>query len=270
MNKSYKLLSSNSRQYGGTNKLCVIGIAGPSGCGKTFLANKIKEKLLIDKFKQIEILSCDNYYKNVKDLSDGKDASTINWDIPEALDLDLLTIHIEALKKGNKAYIPKYNFKTSTREETTTELDGSKINIIIIEGLFVLFNNKLRDEINLKIFTLLDDDICLARRLQRDVIERGKSHTETIKQYQLFVKPSYIKYIEPTKKFADIIISTSEFTDTSKSIDIISTYLKKCIEFEGGMNSTIENEKRNVEKKSVDNIESKYLKYKNKYLELKN
>jgi len=83
----------------------------------------------------------------------------------------------------------------------------------------------LRSLFDLKIFTLLDPDICLARRLKRDVSERGKSYEETINQYQQQVKPSYVNYIEPTKRFADIIISTSEYTDTPKSIDIINTYV---------------------------------------------
>lgn len=222
--KRYKLVLSSSKQNGGSTKAFTIGIAGASGCGKTYFANSIKKKLESDGFTGVEILSCDNYYVS---LPSGGDNSKFNWDAPEAIDLDLLAYHLKQLREGKTIDIPKYNFKTSQREGVERSLDGKNIKIIILEGLFVLFNDKLRNEIDLKIFTLLDPDICLARRLQRDVAERGKSYAQTIEQYQLFVKPSYVNYIEPTKRFADMIISTSEFTDTSKSIDMIGTYLEK-------------------------------------------
>jgi uridine kinase len=222
--KRYKLVLSSSMQNGGSNKVFTIGIAGASGCGKTYFANSIKKKLESDGFSGVEILSCDNYYVS---LPSGVDNSKFNWDAPEALNLDLVANHLKQLREGKIVDIPKYNFKTSQVEGIERSLNGQNLKIIIIEGLFVLFNNKLRNELDLKIFTLLDADICLARRLQRDVAERGKSYAQTIEQYQLFVKPSYVNYIEPTKRFADMIISTSEFTDTSKSIDMIGTYLEK-------------------------------------------
>jgi uridine kinase len=206
-----------------TNSIFIIGIGGASGCGKTFFANSIKSKLEGKGVSNIEIISCDNYYISYPNRE--KAPPEHNWDIPDSLDLDLLASHLSLLKKGNTVEIPKYNFVTSQREGVEKELDGSKIKIIIVEGLFVLFNEKLRSELDLKIFTLLDPDICLARRLQRDVAERGKSYKETLKQYQIHVKPSYVNYIEPTKRFADLIVSTSEFTDSTKSIDIIGLYV---------------------------------------------
>jgi uridine kinase len=104
-------------------------------------------------------------------------------------------------------------------------IDGSKVKLIIVEGLFVLYDTNLRSLYDLKIFTLLDPDICLARRLQRDIEERGNTYKQTIEQYQRDVKPSYLTFIEPTKKYADIIISTSEYTDTSISIDVLKAYI---------------------------------------------
>jgi uridine kinase len=216
-------LGSIISQFGGSKKF-IIGVGGASGCGKTYFANSLKKKLESNGLDKIEILSCDNYYKS---YPNGKKAPiSHNWDVPDALDLDLLADYLNKLKIVKIIEIPKYNFITSQREGVEKKLDGSNISIIIVEGLFVLFNDKLRNEFDLKIFTLLDPDICLARRLQRDVAERGKSYKETLEQYQLHVKPSYVNYIEPTKRYADIIISTSEFTDISKSIDIIGIYIE--------------------------------------------
>ena len=250
--KRYKLVNmnevKNKMSINGGNKLFIIGIAGASGCGKTYFANSIKNKLEID---GIEIISCDNYYKSYP--GGGKAPPTFDWDVPSSLDLDLLAEHLEKLKKGEKINIPKYNFLTSQREGTEKEVDGKQVKIIIVEGLFVLFNDNLRDKFDLKIFTLLDPDICLARRLQRDVAERGKSYKETLEQYQKQVKPSYVNYIEPTKRFADIIISTSEFTDTSKSIDIIDKYVR----YELKLNNCNHNLSRSNKKSSKKNSSKK-------------
>lgn len=220
-NKNKKI--STMLKGGAFTKQFYIGIAGASGCGKTYFANTIKNQVEKTFPDAVEIISCDNYYVP---YPDGKKAPPEhNWDVPNSLDLNLLATHLEELRKGNKVQIPKYNFLTSQRDGFEKEIDGSKYKIIIVEGLFLLFHEKLRSLFDLKIFTLLDPDICLARRLKRDVSERGKSYEETINQYQQQVKPSYVNYIEPTKRFADIIISTSEYTDTTKSIDIINTYV---------------------------------------------
>ena len=216
----------NSRKLkvtnGGSGKVFIIGVAGASGCGKTYFANTLKNKLNQNGIDNIEIISCDNYYKP---YPDGKAPPDFNWDIPESIELSLLYKHLIELKKGKKIEIPKYNFLTSQRDGIDRSIDGSVIKIIIVEGLFVLYDDNLRSMYDLKIFTLLDPDICLARRLQRDIEERGNTYKQTIEQYQRDVKPSYLTFIEPTKKYADIIISTSEYTDTSISIDVLRTYI---------------------------------------------
>jgi uridine kinase len=226
----YLDLKKSLKQFGGNPNLFVIGIAGASGCGKTFFAQAIKTKLETDGFIGVELISCDNYYKSYQDIH-GRNMvapADYNWDVPNVLDLELLANHIQDLKDKKSVNIPNYNFITSQREERFLKtIYGNNTKILIVEGLFVLFDENLRNKFDLKIFTLLDSDICLARRLTRDVEERHKPFAETIKQYQLQVKPSYVNYIEPTKRFADLIISTSEFSDTKKSIDIISTFIKK-------------------------------------------
>lgn len=211
---------NRKRQTGGHN-LFIIGVAGASGCGKTYFSELLKSKLGNE---GVEIISCDNYYKP---YPGGKAPADFNWDVPEALDLDLLKGHLASLKAGKSIEVPKYDFLTSQRSKSEVGLDGGALKIIIVEGLFVFLDTSLRDLFNLKIFTWLEPDICLARRLVRDFKERGKAYEETIHQYQTQVKPAYVNFIEPTKKYADLIISTSEYTNTSISIDVIKTYVKE-------------------------------------------
>lgn len=224
LNEYVNLVGGAKTKYlkGGVKQF-IIGIAGASGCGKTYFSNRVRDKLAALGIEGIEVISCDNYYNSYP--GGGQAPPNFNWDLPETLDLKLLADHLDALKRGEKIQIPKYNFVTSQREGFEKELDGSKIKVIIVEGLFVLFDEELRKRFDLKVFTLLDPDICLARRLNRDVHERGRDYASTIKQYQEHVKPSYINFIEPTKRYADIIISTSEYSDTSISLDMIGNFV---------------------------------------------
>jgi uridine kinase len=211
-------------QTGGAG-IFFIGIAGASGCGKTYFSELLKTKIQGSSAIDIEIISCDNYYKpypgHVKAPGD------FNWDLPESMDLALLHTHLDSLKRSETIKVPEFDFKTSQRLEEKQTIDGSKVKIIIVEGLFVFVEQALRELFDLKIFAWLEPDICLARRLVRDFKERGKNYDETIEQYQRQVKPAYVNFIEPTKKFADLIISTSEYTNTSISIDVIKSYINE-------------------------------------------
>lgn len=212
------------RQVGGGG-LFLIGVAGASGCGKTFFSEKLKANIIASGIDSVEVISCDNYYKP---YPGGKAPADYNWDVPESIDLGLLTAQISELKRGNKIEVPEYDFLTSQRKAGSKQsIDGSSVRIVIVEGLFVLFEEELRKLFDLKIFAWLEPDICLARRLVRDFRERGKDYEETIEQYQRQVKPAYVNFIEPTKKFADIIISTSEYSNTDISLDVIKTYIKE-------------------------------------------
>lgn len=205
----------------------LIGIAGASGCGKTHLSDIIKNELNKAGTSEITIISCDNYYKP---YPDGKKApEDFNWDSPESVDIDLLVSDIAQLKQGNIINIPTYDYITSQRIQGNNYCDGSHIKVIIVEGLFTLMDEKLRDLFDLKIFTWLDPDICLARRLLRDYKERAISYEQTLKIYQQNVKPAYTNFIEPTKKYADLIISTSEYRDSRVSLDIIKMYIQNKI-----------------------------------------
>ena len=212
------------RAMRGGGGLFVIGVAGASGCGKTYFSNLVKESLTAAGVDGIEVISCDNYYRPYP--GGRKAPEDFNWDVPESLDLDLLEEHLKTLKVGGRVEIPKYDFLTSQRGVAPDRvIDGSVTRLVIVEGLFVLLNPSLRAEMNLKLFAWLEPDICLARRLVRDFKERGKAYEETIHQYQTQVKPAYVNFIEPTKKYADLIISTSEYSNTGISLDVIRSYV---------------------------------------------
>ena len=204
-----------------TYNLFVIGIAGASGSGKTYLMQKIKNKLEESYFtydNNIETISCDDYYY---------ENDTLNKDLPSALELSLLVKHITMLKNGETVEIPEYNFITQKRVYNKNKvIDGSKIKVLIVEGLFVLYDESIRNLLNLKLFTHLDEDITLARRIDRDTRERNKTYANVIHEYQSFVKPAFISIIKPSMIHADMIISTSETTDDIVYLDVIIQYIK--------------------------------------------
>ena len=201
------------------HNLFVIGIAGASGSGKTYLMDKIKNKVdIIFSVGNIETISCDNYYY---------ENDTLNKDLPSSLELSLLVEHITKLKIGEIVEIPEYNFITQKRVYNKNKIiDGSKIKVLIVEGLFVLYDENIRNLLNLKLFTHLDEDITLARRINRDMKERNKTFVNVIHEYQSFVKPAFISIIKPSMIHADMIISTSENTDDTVYLDVIIQYIK--------------------------------------------
>jgi len=211
------------------HKLFVIGIAGASGSGKTYLMEKLKNKIKESYFKyvnNIETISCDNYYYENDSKNNSKNNSK-NKDVPSALELSLLSEHITKLKNGETVEIPEYNFITQKREYNKNKvIDGSKIKVLIVEGLFVLYDENIRNLLNLKLFTHLDEDITLARRIDRDTRERNKTFNNVIHEYQSFVKPAFISLIKPSMIHADMIVSTSETTDDTVCLDIIIQYIK--------------------------------------------
>jgi len=212
-------------------KIFIIGISGSSGSGKTFLAERIKNAIIKKGIPEIEIISCDNYYKD-ENINENNSVELGNKDIPEALDLQLLMHHLLELQKGKMVEIPKYNFDTAKREIMSDKIiNGNLIKILIVECLFVLHDENIKKLLDLKLFTLLDPDICLARRINRDIKIRNKSYEDILVKYQKFVKPSYISIIEPSKKFADLIISTSEFCDTKIYLDVIINYVLMKIKY---------------------------------------
>lgn len=219
------------------NDIFIIGIAGASGCGKSYFAEKIRDelKLIYKKENQVEIISCDNYYKSYVNPVSGKNEISppdFNWDVPEVLDLELLSNQLLEYKNdGLVLQVPKYNFKTSQRDGITTKIFYPNTKILIIEGLYILYHQKLRDIFDLKIFTLADQEICLIRRLTRDLEHRKPDNVtiedfsnQTISVYKKNVRPSYERYVEPTREYADILVYTDVNYAKSKIFDIIKSY----------------------------------------------
>ena len=180
-------------------KILVIGIAGGTGSGKTTLM-----KNLITEFSgKVTILSHDNYYKRHDELS-YEERCKLNYDEPAALETDLMARHLDILRSGEAIDCPVYDFTVHNRSDETTRITPEKV--IIVEGILIFENKELRDLMDVKIFVDTDDDIRLCRRIKRDVRDRGRSLESVIEQYQTTVKPMHEQYVEPSKKFADIIV----------------------------------------------------------------
>lgn len=177
----------------------IIGIAGGTGSGKSTLADNIKKE-----FKNnISMLSHDYYYKNNSHLP-FEERVKLNYDHPEAFDTDLLIEHLQKLKNGEKIERPTYSFIDHLREEETYEVVPKKV--IIVEGILIFENKALRDMMDIKIFVDASADIRFIRRLLRDVEERGRTVPSVVDQYCRTVKPMHEQFVEPSKKYADIIV----------------------------------------------------------------
>ena len=182
------------------NNSFIIGIAGGSGSGKSTLAKRICEYFKDD----CVLINCDDYYYPHDDIS-YDERCKINYDAPEALDLDLVAEHIKMLKDGCEVVAPTYDFANHTRAKETKILKPEKI--VIIDGILILYNDELRNLMDLKVFVDSDADERILRRTHRDMKDRGRSIESVMKQYLETVKPMHEKYVEPTKKLADIIVN---------------------------------------------------------------
>ena len=177
----------------------IIGIAGGTGSGKSTLADNIKKE-----FKNnISMISHDYYYKNNSHLP-FEERVKLNYDHPEAFDTDLLIEHLQKLKNGETIKRPSYSFIEHLREEETYDVIPKKV--IIVEGILIFENKDLRDMMDIKIFVDASADIRFIRRLLRDVEERGRTVPSVVDQYCRTVKPMHDQFVEPSKKYADIIV----------------------------------------------------------------
>jgi len=178
----------------------IIGIAGGSGSGKTTLANSILEAIGEDK---IALLPHDAYYRDQRNKS-LEERRLVNYDHPDSLETDLMIKHIQTLTRGEAIDLPVYDFKQQTRVAETVRIQPKPI--ILVEGILIFVEPKLRNLFSMKLFVDTDQDICFIRRLLRDVTERGRTVESVIDQYLRTVRPSFIEFVEPTKRFADVII----------------------------------------------------------------
>jgi uridine kinase len=178
----------------------VIGIAGGTGSGKTTVANVILRRLGTDK---ITFLPHDSYYRNLGDIP-LEERIAINFDHPDALETELLIEHIQALKRGEAVDVPIYDFTTHRRTEKTMHVEAQRV--ILVEGILIFADEALLELFDAKIFVDTPDDIRFIRRLQRDLLERGRTVDSVIQQYMTTVRPMHLEFVEPSKRQADVII----------------------------------------------------------------
>ena len=177
----------------------VIGIAGGSGSGKTTLAKNICNHFS----DRISVLRHDDYYKCQDDMTMEERVKT-NYDHPHAFDTDLLISHIDSLRAGEDIMSPTYDYAHHTRSAETRVVKANKV--VVLEGILILENQALRDRLDMKIFVDTDADVRILRRILRDVKERGRSLDSVIGQYLTTVKPMHEAFVEPSKRYADIIV----------------------------------------------------------------
>ena len=181
------------------DKILVIGIAGGTGSGKTTLMKRIVEQF----GDVVTVLSHDNYYRRLDHLA-LEERRKVNYDEPQALETELMSQHLELLRQGQAIDCPVYDFAQHNRSNETTHIVPRQV--IIVEGILIFENEDLRNLMDIRIFVDTDADIRLCRRIKRDVTKRGRSMESVLEQYQATVKPMHEKYVEPSKKYAHIVV----------------------------------------------------------------
>lgn len=203
-------------------KPIIIGITGGSGSGKTTIAHEIANQ--IEASDRIVIMTQDSYYKDNTGLP-MSERQKINYDHPNAFDMPLLEAQLNQLLHRKPIEMPTYDFTEHTRSDKTVHINPA--DIIILEGILVLFNEEIRNLMDIKVYVDTDDDIRFIRRLERDMKERGRSLDSVINQYLTTVKPMYHQFIEPTKRYADIIIP--EGGENNVAIDMLTTKVRSVL-----------------------------------------
>ena len=196
----------------------VIGVTGGSGSGKTTVSKAIYENL---RGQSIQIINQDTYYNDQADMT-MEERKAVNYDHPLAFDTALLIEQLDALRHNQAVEMPVYDYKEYTRSQATVHVEPQ--DVIILEGILILDDERLRDLMDIKVYVDADDDIRILRRIQRDMQERGRSLGSIISQYLKTVKPMYHQFIEPTKRYADIIVP--EGGENHVAIDILTTKVR--------------------------------------------
>lgn len=198
--------------------MTIIGIAGGTGSGKTTVVRKIVEALPPH---FVSVLPLDSYY-NDESQATPEERTNINVDHPSAFDWDLYAEHIRLLKRGHNVEMPTYSYAEFSRLPETVHVEARPV--VIVEGIMVLLNKELRDMMDLKIFVDTDSDERLMRNIQRDVVERGRTLDMVLDRYLRMKKPMHEQFVEPTKRFADIIIPQGG--DNYRGINILCKYIE--------------------------------------------
>ena len=188
-----------------TEKALLIGIVGGSGSGKTSLAQELIRRLCQAQVETL-LLDMDAYYAPLELVRGRFGERPINWDHPHAFDLELMASHLAALKRNQPIRKPVYDFSTSDRVGWSDSVQPGRV--VVLEGLLLFALQELRDQLDVKIFVDTDADIRILRRLQRDTIERGRTLDSVIQQYLDSVRPMHLEFVEPSKRWADLIVPT--------------------------------------------------------------
>ena len=198
----------------------VIGIAGGTGSGKTTIARKIAESL---PHEHVAMLEHDWYYRDRPDLPP-QERARLNFDHPDSLETSLMIEHVRALKAGNAIEAPQYDFVTHSRKQQTTAVPPKPV--IIVEGILVFVEEALRQEMDVKIFVDTDADIRVMRRVRRDIEQRGRTFQSIRDQYYQTVRPMHLAFVEPSKRWADILIPEG---GNLVALDLVTTKLREVI-----------------------------------------
>ena len=196
----------------------VIGVAGGSGSGKTTVVRRIVDSLGPE---QVTVLDHDRYYRDRNDLR-FEERAALNYDHPDALETDLMVRHLHDLRAGREVEVPSYDFSRHAR--LTTPEPVSPRRVIIVEGILVFVDQALRSLMDIKVFVDTDADTRFIRRLKRDVAERGRTMESVIDQYQTTVKPMHFEFVEPSKRYADIIIPLGGYNTVA--VDLLLTLIR--------------------------------------------
>ena len=203
----------------------LIGIAGGSGSGKTLVARTIVREL---GSKRVVIIDQDSYYKNLEEVP-FRDREARNFDHPDAFDDLLLRQHLRELLEGHPIEQPVYDYALHQRSTETRRISDHLV--IVLEGLLILHDPELRALMDIKLFVDADSDVRLIRRLRRDILERGRSVDSILRQYEDSVRPMYLEFVEPTKRFADVIIPGGGHNKVA--IDLVKTKIRELLRERG-------------------------------------
>ena len=213
--------SEISTEREGPTQSIIIGVAGGSGSGKTTVAEAILDRVGRD---QIAYLQHDSYYRDRSDVP-LEERANANFDHPDSLESELLAQHLSSLKAGDAVEVPTYDFTSHTRKTDTVRVEPRKV--ALVEGILIFAERVLRELMDIKIFVDTDADVRFIRRLQRDMAERDRTVESVIRQYTETVRPMHLEFVEPSKRYADVIIPAGGFNTTA--VDMIVAKVKAMI-----------------------------------------